>query len=74
MSGMKSSTPIISVSMELFVLIFYFVDLTIGNPCPKDKPPTECPRILGWTENDAFTHYFKSPLTLALRVSEILCL
>ena len=69
-ADMKSSTPAISVSMEIFVLIFCFVELTIGNPLPKYKPPPEWPRILGWTANNASTHHFKIPLTLALRVTE----
>ena len=35
MAGMKSSMHTISVSVELFVMIFCFVELTIGNPHPK---------------------------------------
>ena len=50
---MKLLTPTISVSVELSMLRFCFVELTIGNPCPKDKPPPEFPRISIWTENDA---------------------
>ena len=72
-SGMKPSTATISVSMEIFVLSFCFVELTIGNPHPKDKTPPECPLILGWTANDASTHHLKIPFPLVLRVSEILC-
>ena len=72
MAGMKLSTTIISVSMKLFVSIIYFVELIIGNPRPKDKPPSKYPRILGWTENDAPTQLLKIPLTLALRVSKSL--
>ena len=59
--------------MEMFVLSIFLVDLTIGNPCPKDKPPPEFPRILGWDANDASTHSFKIPLPLELRVSENFC-
>ena len=70
MAGMKSSPPKISVPMEIFVLIFCFLELTIGNPRPKNKPPPKCPLILGWTANDASTHHFKIPLPLALRFSE----
>ena len=70
MDGMKFSTPTISVSMEVFVFIFCFVGRTIGNPRPKDKPPPECPHILGWTANYASNHHFKIPLPLSLRVSE----
>ena len=70
MAGMKSSTPTISVSVEPFVLIFYFMELTIGNPRPKDKTPTEFPRILGWTANYASNHNFKTPLPLVLRVNK----
>ena len=69
---MKLLTPTISVSVELSMLRFCFVELTIGNPCPKDKPPPEFPRISIWTENDASTHHFKISIPLALRVSESL--
>ena len=48
---------------------FFFVELTMGNPCPKDNPPPEYPRMLVWTENDASTHYFKIPLPLVLIIS-----
>ena len=40
----------------------------MGNPRPKDNPPPECPRMLGWTVNDASTHHFKIPPPLALRI------
>ena len=72
MDCMKSSMPTIYVSVDLFELIFCFVKLTIGNPWYKDKPPPECPYVLGWTANDSSTHHVKIPLPLALRVSEIL--
>ena len=41
----------------------------MGNPRLKDNSPPECPRMLGWTANDASTHHFKIPLPLALRIS-----
>jgi hypothetical protein len=41
MASMKSSAPTISVSVELQVLSFCFVELTIGNPRPSDSPPPE---------------------------------
>ena len=66
---MKSSAPTSSVSIELRVLSFCFMELTMGNPRPKDNPPPECPRMLGWTANDASTHHFKIPLPLALRIN-----
>ena len=72
MAGMKLSTPTISFSVEPFILIFFFVELMIGNPRPKDNPPPECTRILGWTENYASVHHFKIPLPLELRASESL--
>ena len=49
---------------------FCFVELTTVNPRPKDNPPPECPRMLGWTSNDASTHHFKIPLPSALRISD----
>jgi hypothetical protein len=70
-SGTKSSAPRISVSVELLVLSFCLVELTIGNPRPKDRPPPQCPRMLGWKANDASTHHFKMSLPLALTVSGI---
>ena len=36
---------------------------------PKDNPPPEFPRMLGWTENYASTHHFKIPRLLVLRIS-----
>jgi hypothetical protein len=71
MAGMKSSAPKISVSVELRVLSFCLVELTMGNPHPRDNPPLECPRMLGCTANDASTHHFRVPLPLALRISGI---
>jgi hypothetical protein len=43
----------------------------MGNPCPKDRPPPECPGMLGWTANDASTHHFKMLLSLELKISVI---
>jgi hypothetical protein len=52
------------------VLSFCLVELTMGNPLPKeDSPPPECLLMLGWTANDASTHHIKMPLPLALRIS-----
>jgi hypothetical protein len=68
---MKSSAPTISVSVELLVLSFCLVELTMVNLRPKDRPHLECPRMLGWTANDASTHHFKLPLPLALKISGI---
>ena len=39
------------------------------NPRPKDNPPPEYPRMLGWTANGASTNHFKITLPLALRIS-----
>ena len=43
----------------------------MGNLRPKDNPPPEFPRMLGWTENYASTRHFKIPLRLDLRISGI---
>ena len=72
MAGMKSPTPTIYVSVERFVVILCFVELTIGNPRLKDKPPLEYTRILGCNAKDSSTLHFEISLQLALRVSEIL--
>jgi hypothetical protein len=71
MAGMKSSAPTISVSVELRVLSFCLVELTIGKSCPRDSSPPKCPRMLGCTANYASTHHFRMPLPLALRISDI---
>jgi hypothetical protein len=68
---MKLSAPTISVYVELLVLSFCLVELTMGNPHPKDRPPPDCPLMLGWTANDTSTHLFKIPLPLALTISGI---
>jgi hypothetical protein len=72
MAGMKGTAPTISVSVELRVLSFYFVELTIGNPHPRDSPTPKCPCMLGCTSNDASTHHFRMPLLLALKISGII--
>jgi hypothetical protein len=41
------------------------------NPCHRDNPPPECPRLFGCTANDASTHHFRMPPPLALRISGI---
>ncbi len=68
-TGMKSSAPTISDSIELWVLSLCLVELTMGNPLPKDRPPPLCPCILGWTANATSTHHFIMPVPLALRIS-----
>ena len=44
------------------------MELTMGNPRPKDNPRPECPHMLGWKANNASNHHFKIPLLLALRI------
>jgi hypothetical protein len=73
-AGMKSSAPTIYVSVELQVLSFFLVELTMGNPRPKDSLPPECPYMLGRTANDVSTHYFMMSLPFALRISGIVWL
>jgi hypothetical protein len=60
-ASMKSLAPMISDSIELRVLSFCLVELTMGNPLRKDRPPPLCPCMLGWTANAASTHRFKMP-------------
>ena len=67
-AGMKLSTPTLSVSVGKQLLSFCFVELTIENPCTKDKPSPEYNFILGWTANDSSTDHVKISLLLALRV------
>jgi hypothetical protein len=51
-------------------LSFCLVELTMGNPLPKDRPPPLCPCMLEWTTNAASTHHFKMPVPLALRIRQ----
>ena len=67
MAGMKLPMPTMSISVDFFVLSFCFVELTIGNPRPKDKLPPKFPHIIGWTANNASKHHFKILLPLVLR-------
>ena len=60
---------IIYASVDILVLRFCLVDLTVGNARSNDNTPLQCPRILVWTENNASTHHFKIPPLLALRTS-----
>jgi hypothetical protein len=66
---MKSLAPTISDSIELQELSFCLVELTMGNPLLKYRPPPLCPHMLGWTANAASTHHFKLQVPLALRIS-----
>ena len=66
---MRSSAPTSSVSVELRVLIFCFVEVTMVNPRPKYNPPPEFPHVLVWTANNVSTNHFKIPLPLALQIS-----
>jgi hypothetical protein len=65
-ADMKSLAHMIFHSIEdLWVLSFCLVELTMGNPLCKDRPPQLCPCMLGWTANAASTHHFKMPVLLA---------
>jgi hypothetical protein len=70
---MRSSAPMISDPIELQVLSFCLVELTMGNPLPKDRPPPHFPCMLGWTANAASTHHFEMPVPLTLRISGSVC-
>ena len=67
-AGMQSSTATISDSVELRVLSFCFVELTMGKPLPMLRPPPVCPRISGCTPNDPSIHHLSIPPPLALKV------
>ena len=58
--GIKLSIPTTYLYLDIFVLSFFLVEFTFGNPRPKDKPPPECPRILVCTKNYANTDYGRS--------------
>ena len=72
-ASMKSSMPITSVSVELWLFSFCLVESMMGNPHPKDRPLLECPLIFRWTVKDASTHHFKMLLASVLKKSGDLC-
>jgi hypothetical protein len=83
-AGMKSSAPTSSVSVELHVFSFSFVEETIGKPLFNDKPPPECLLILAkrarhdtctsvsFLTPRVSTHHLSIPLPSALSMSGIL--
>ena len=56
-----SSMPTNSLSVKLFVFNFCLVDTEIGKPLPIVNPPPVCPRMFGWTANDASTYHMSIP-------------
>ena len=68
MSGIQSYTAGISVSVEICVLSFCFVELTIINPLHIDKPPPVWPLMFGCTANDPPIHNFSMQFLLELRI------
>ena len=68
-AGVQSSTATISVSAELRVFSFCFVELKMGNTLPIDRPPPVCPLMFGCTTNDPSIHHFSMPLPLSLMIS-----
>jgi hypothetical protein len=68
-AGMQSSTATSSASVELRVLSFCLVDVTMGNPRPNDSPPPVCPLISGCTAKDPSTHHLSMPVEAALNIS-----
>ena len=56
-----SSTPTNSLSVELLVFSFCFVEAVMGNCLPIDKPPPVWPCIFGCTANKALTYHINSP-------------
>jgi hypothetical protein len=74
MAGIMSSTDTSSDSVELLVLSFCLVEVTMGNPLPIDNPPPVCPLMLGWMVKEPSTHPLTMPVPLALRMRGILLL
>ena len=71
-SGIQSSTDTLSISVEICVFRFCFVEPKMGNPLTIDRPAPVRPLILGCTVNDPTIHRFSMPRSLSLRVSGIL--
>ena len=61
--GMKSSTLTNSVSVELRVFRFCFIESDIGKTIPIQRPLTERPCIFGWTPYDPSIHHFDTPVS-----------
>ena len=51
------------------VQIFIFVELTMGNIIPVDRPPPVCPLMFGCTTNSPLIHHFSNTFPLAIRIS-----
>ena len=68
-AGMQSSTAKFSVSVEIFMFSFYFVELIMVNPLPIDRPPPVWPIVFGCNAIDPSIHHFSIPLSLALIIS-----
>ena len=59
--GIISSTPTNSLSVELHVFNFCFVETEMGNSLPIVNPPPVRPRMFGCTANEASTYHINSP-------------
>ena len=68
-SVIQSSTATTSVSSELHVFNFWFVELSMVNPLTVDRPPLVSPLIFWCTAKDISIRHFIIPLPLALRIS-----
>ena len=60
-----SSTPTISASVEILVLIFYFADIDNTLPCPKVRQAPVWLLQSGYTANDASMFQVNVPLLSA---------
>ena len=67
-AGIQSSTAKISVSVDIFVFRFCFVELAMVSTLIIDRPPPVRTLIFGWTVNDPSIHHFSMPLPLALSI------
>ena len=68
-TGIQSYTDTTSVSSDICVFRFYFVEPTMANHLPIDGPPPVFPLLFGCTANNISIQHFNMPLPLALRIS-----
>ena len=68
-AGIKSSTATISVSVELCMFSFCFVEPKIGKNIPIDRTQPVCSLMFQCTDNDPSIQHFSMQLVLALRIN-----
>ncbi len=64
-----SSTPTNSLSVELLVFNFCYVETEMGNSLPSVNPPPVCLHMFGCTANGASTYHINNPSLSAPKIT-----